>query len=79
MGRFPRKCKLRGPSGVTVGSAYINCGSAYISPGPNCENPAKIRQILTSDVRIKIWAKTSENLSNSPKFGEKNSKIFSDF
>ena len=46
MGQFPRKCKLRGPSGVTVGSAYINCGSAYISPGPNCENPAKIRQTL---------------------------------
>ena len=43
MGQFPRKCELRGPSGVTVGSAYINCGSAYISPGPNCENPANIR------------------------------------
>ena len=37
MGQFPRKCKLRGPSRVT--SRYP-AGTLYISPGPNCENPA---------------------------------------
>ena len=67
MGQFPRKCKLRGPSRVT--SRYP-AGTLYISPGPNCENPAKSG---------KIWAKSSENLSNLAKFGEKISKIFSDF
>ena len=43
MGQFPRKCKLRGPSRVT--SRYP-AGTLYISPGPNCENPAKSRLIL---------------------------------
>ena len=43
MGQFPRKCRLRGPSRVT--SRYP-AGTLYISPGPNCENPAKIRQNL---------------------------------
>ena len=37
MGQFPRKCKLRGPSRVTSG---YPAGTLYISPGPNCENPA---------------------------------------
>ena len=56
MGRFPRKCKLRGPSRVTSGvtSGYPP-GTLYISPEPNCENPAKSG---------KIWAKSSEHLSN---------------
>ena len=75
MGRFPRKCKLRGPSRVTSG---YHPGTLCISPGPNLENPAKIRQSF-SDFLIKIWAKASENLSNLAKFGEKISKIFSDF
>ena len=67
MGRFPRKCKLRGPSGVTVGSAYIS---------------RTFRRGLIKKIRQKsgkIWAKSSENLSNLAKFGEKISKIFSDF
>ena len=68
MGQFPRKCKLRGPSRVT--SRYP-VGTLYISPGPNCENPAKIRQNLGK-------SSESENLSNLAKFGE-NGKIFSDF
>ena len=59
MGQFPRKCKLRGPSRVT--SRYP-VGTLYISPGPNCENPAKIRQ---------IWAKSTENLSNLKNFAKK--------
>ena len=56
MGRFPRKCKLRGPSGVTSGvtSGYPP-GTLYISPGPNLENPAKIRQKSG-----KIWAKLAK-------------------
>ena len=74
MGRFPRKCKLRGPSGVTSG---YTPGTLYISPGPNLENPAKIRQNLG-----KIWAKSSkicQTLSKLVEFGEKISKIFRDF
>ena len=46
MGRFPRKCKLRGPSGVT--SRYPP-GTLYISPGPNLENPAKIDGETSAD------------------------------
>ena len=63
MGRIPRKCKLREPSGVTVGSAYIS---------------RTFRRGLIKKSG-KIWAKSSENLSNLAKFGEKISKIFSDF
>ena len=71
MGRFPRKCKLRGPSRVTSGvTSRYPPGTLYISPGPNLENPAKIRQNL---------GKIQQNLSKLAKFGEKNSKIFSDF
>ena len=43
IGRFPRKCELRGPCRVTCVVTY---GSAYISPGLNWENPAKFRQNL---------------------------------
>ena len=50
MGRLPRKCKLRGPSRDHVGTLWGPCGypvgSAYISPGPNWENPAKFRHNL---------------------------------
>ena len=60
MGQFPRKCKLRGPSRVT--SRVTSQGTLYISPGPNCENPAKIRQNL---------GKIYQKLSNLAKFGEK--------
>ena len=31
MGQFPRTCKLRGPSGVTVGSTYISCFRHFCS------------------------------------------------
>ena len=51
MGQFPRKCKLRGPSGVTVGSTYIS---------------RTFRQGLIKKIRQKsgkIWAKSSENLA----------------
>ncbi len=71
MGQFPRKCKLRGPSRVT---------SRY--PAGTLPVPCTFRRGLIAKIRQKsgkIWAKTSENLSNSPKFGEKISKIFSDF
>ena len=49
MGQFPRKCKLQGPSRVT--SRYP-AGTLYISPGPNCENPAKIGQKLAKICQI---------------------------
>ena len=63
MGRFPRKCKLRGPSGITSGvtSGYPP-GTLYISPGPNLENPAKIWHFLTSE-------------KNPAKFGQKLAKF----
>ena len=73
MGRFPRKCKLRGPGGVTGG--YL-VHSLHISPGPNWENPAKSGNVFsfspsffTLQTSEKIWAKSSENLSNL-KFSE---------
>ena len=69
MGQFPRKCKLRGPSGVTVGSAYINCGSAYISPGPNCENLAKFNQ---NQAKLwQIWQHLAKKLAKFQRFLKK--------
>ena len=58
MGRIPRKCKLRGPCGVT---SRCPPGTLYISPGPNWENPAvflptsfsKFRQNLLSRNRLR--------------------------
>ena len=56
MGRFPRKCKLRGPSRVTSGY-----------PPGTLPVPCTFRRGLIWKIRQKsgkIWAKSSENLSN---------------
>ena len=71
MGQFPRKRKLRGPSRVT--SRYppgtLPVPSRY--PVGTLSVPCTFRRGLIAKIR--------QNLSNLAEFGEKNSKIFSDF
>ena len=66
MGRIPRKCKLRGPCGVTSGvTSRLTSGYSVHFAGKSGKIPAKFGFVN------KIWPKSSENLSNLAKFGEK--------
>ena len=68
------------PGTLPVPSGYPP-GYLYISPGPNLENPAKSGKIWAKSSKISFFSlQTSEKkLSKLAKFGEKISKIFSDF
>ena len=70
MGRFPRKCKLRGPSRVTSGYPP---GTLRVPCTFRRGLIWKIRQ--NSDFVNKNPAKFGQNLSKLAKFGEKISKF----